>query len=97
MHADRRADALGLDSTPRRREDVTCVELEGETVVYAGAARTVHKLDPVGTAIWNCLDGTATLRQIADELASAFEGDGERIAADVVAYANDLDHEGLLA
>lgn len=90
------AGQLTLDSTPRRSTHVTCVELEGEAVLYAGVQGTVHKLDPLGTALWNCLDGTVTLRELVDDLRDAFEGDSERIAADVLEYARALRRQGLI-
>lgn len=65
-------------------------------VVYAGDLGTVYKLDALATAVWCCLDGTLTLRQLVGELQTVFEGDSDRIAADVLDYARTLHRQGLL-
>lgn len=75
---------------------MTSVELEGEVVVYAGDLGTVYKLDALATAVWCCLDGTLTLRQLVGELQAVFEGERDRIAADVLDYARTLDRQGLI-
>lgn len=96
MEAAGSAERLSLDSAPRRRRDVTSIELDGETVVYAGDLGALHKLGPLGAAIWQCLDGTVRLRQVVSDLRDVFEGDGEEIAADALEYVRDLGRAGLL-
>ena len=81
---------IGLDSAPHRREDATSVELDGELVVYAPDHGTVHKLDAIATALWHCLDGQVTLRELAGELAEAFATDRDRIEDDLVRYTGEL-------
>lgn len=81
---------------PRVRRDVAAVELDGEAVLLDGTG-TVHTLNPTATLVWQCLDGTSSLREIIDDLAWVFDEAGRAsIADDVVALAQDLGRKGLL-
>lgn len=88
-------DAL-LDVTPRPSADVTSVEVDGETVAYS--PRTgVHRLDPVATVLWRCLDGATSLAELATDLADVFaEEDPARLRSDLLRYARDLRRAGLV-
>jgi PqqD family protein of HPr-rel-A system len=48
------------------------VELDGEAVVYDERSGELHHLNPTATLVFKLLDGTATVRQLAAEVADAF-------------------------
>jgi hypothetical protein len=90
-------DEIDLGFVPHRREDLTAVEMDGETVLYEPETGTVHRLNRVGTVLWACFDGQATLRAIVADLEGVFDGqDPERLRADVVAFTRALGRSGLL-
>lgn len=89
-------DEIGLAYAPRRRDDVTSVELDGEAVLYAGSG-AMHKLDALATMLWHCFDGSVTLDELVDDLDGIYADTGrDRIAADVLACVRELGRQGLL-
>lgn len=87
---------ITLQHAPRRRGDVTAVELDGELVVYESERGGVHKLDTVATVLWHCFDGSVTLAEIVEDLQTVFDRDPQVLASDVVDYVRELGHVGLL-
>lgn len=60
---------------PRMRtEQITVVQLDGEAVVYDERTGMLHHLNPEGTLLYRLCDGTATVRQLASEIAAAHGG-----------------------
>jgi hypothetical protein len=81
---------------PARRGAITCVEFDGEAVLLAPDNRVAHHLDPVGTLVWQLLDGNATIAELARDLAEAFCADPAVVESDVLALCRQLDGQGLL-
>lgn len=69
---------------------VESVEVEGETLVYDATTGCLHLLDPIGTVIWNLLDGTTTLGQTGQQLAGIFGRPTEEVLETVRHYATHL-------
>jgi PqqD family protein of HPr-rel-A system len=61
-----------LDERPRARDDLTVVELDGEAVIYDEINGDLHRLNPTATVVFSLLDGSATLDELARELADAY-------------------------
>jgi hypothetical protein len=59
-------------------------------------AGRVHALDPVATLVWRCCDGSASVAEIAADLAVGFAVDAATVQRDVEATVADLDRLGLL-
>ena len=59
------------DERPKTRSDLTVVELDGETVVYDDAAGELHHLNQAASIVFSLLDGTATTKELAVEIATA--------------------------
>lgn len=89
-------DPLTLACVPRPRTDISSVEVDGETVLYSPNAG-LHRLDHIGTAVWRCFDGVATLREVADDLEAVVDGeDPARLRQDLLQFVRTLSREGLL-
>ena len=58
---------------PRVRDDLHVVELDGEAVVYDDVTGDLHNLNAVATVVLELCDGSATTREIAEDVASVFE------------------------
>jgi PqqD family protein of HPr-rel-A system len=58
---------------PRVRDDLHVVELDGEAVVYDEATGDLHHLNAVATVVLDLCDGSATAREVARDVALAFE------------------------
>jgi hypothetical protein len=86
---------MSVDFRPRAAPDATSVVLDGEAVIHH--AGHVHTLDPIATLVWRCCDGTASVAEIAGDLAVGFATDGATVRRDVDATVAELDRLGLLA
>jgi hypothetical protein len=88
--------ALDGDATVRHSPDLVVEAFEDAILVWDEAAARLHHLDSVAAVVWDELDGTRTLREVATGLARDLRGDADRIAADVADLAATLVAEGLL-
>ena len=83
-----------LASVPVRRPDAYAAEMEDGSVVYRGTE--LHRLDGLGTLVWQLLDGKSTLAAISADVADAFGEDRERCARDIASFAQRLAEAGLI-
>jgi Coenzyme PQQ synthesis protein D (PqqD) len=60
---------------PKRRADVSARLIDGETVVLDRQAGLIHQLNHTASYIWERCDGHSTVRDIAHQLAQAFDVD----------------------
>lgn len=82
--------------SPRRRADVTSVELDGESVLYSG--EVIHRLDAIATVLWNCLDGTVTIGELVDDLVAVYPDTApDEVRSGVYDCIRTLGRDGLLA
>jgi hypothetical protein len=84
------------ESVPVARRDVAGVEVDGEMVLYDDSQRRLHRLNPTAALVWQCLDGSASLREIAGDVAEVFSSDPRTVLRDIVALAGHFAEEGLL-
>jgi PqqD family protein of HPr-rel-A system len=66
---------------PRARDNLHVVELDGEAVVYDDVTGDLHHLNSVATVVLELCDGSATTREVAEDVASVFDAappDAER-------------------
>ena len=69
----------------------------GSALLYQADLGRERLLNETGTFIWDRLDGTRSLDQIAGDLADGFEGiDAESAATDVQAFAAELSAQGFV-
>jgi hypothetical protein len=89
-------DAIDAAFTATARGDVVAVDVEGEIVLYDDSRGVLHRLNPTASALWQCLDGSGTLGEIAADMADVFQVDGDRVLADVLVAAREFGKQGLL-
>lgn len=85
-----------FDTVLVRSEDVLFQEVSGEAVLLDLASEQYFGLDPVGTRIWNLLDGESGLERIHATLSDEYEADPGRIGEDLLALARALADAGLV-
>lgn len=57
---------------------------------------TVFRLCPIGTLIWDALDGEATVREIASAFGEVLRADCEDVARDICCFLERLVKRGLV-
>lgn len=82
---------------PQRNRETAYRQIgdEGGLVVLPGRAE-VKVLNPTGIAIFRLLDGRHTVAEIARAVASEFDVTEEQALADVGAFLDELDRNGML-
>ena len=81
---------------PKTRSDLTIVELDGEAVIYDDDAGELHHLNKTATIAFSLFDGTATLKELAKELANAYGLSSEEIAPHLDEIVSRFAEAGLL-
>jgi hypothetical protein len=49
------------------------VELDGEAVIYDDRNNKIHYLNPTAMLVFSLFDGTATIRDLADDIADVYQ------------------------
>ena len=89
-------DTLTLDKICTPSEDLVARVVEGELIIVPLAAGIgdmedeLYTLNETGKAIWDRLDGTRSLRQIASELAAEYSAPAAVIERDVTGLVTEL-------
>jgi PqqD family protein of HPr-rel-A system len=68
---------------PPRRDDVIEEELDGEVVLFDPRSGNTYRLNQTAAAVWRRCDGRATTREIAEQLAQAYDVESEAALDDV--------------
>ena len=85
----------------RREEEILAALERGEDVGERGSVilivgGTMHQLNLVGGYIWNLCDGSRSLDDVVESLASEFDVEREVLRHDVEAFVDDLLARGWL-
>ncbi len=75
----------------RRSPEVTYEVVDGRAVLVDGAGIELITLNPVGTLVWNALDGEQDAAALAESLAGRFEGvTRDQLETDIVEFLSEL-------
>ena len=91
------AHTMTLASRVRVSSDVLLQETGDEAVLLDTASEHYFGLNPIGTRIWQLLDGGADLRATFDILLAEYDVPAERLERDVIALLGQLADAGLVA
>jgi hypothetical protein len=75
---------------PAPHAQVATRVVEGSAVIVLADAGTVQVLDEVGTRVWELMDGSRTVEQIAQEIENEYDVSLEQAAQDVAELAQKL-------
>ena len=81
---------------PKVRPELTVVELDGEAVVYDAESMDVHRFNPSATLILGLLDGSATLDELAADIADVFGQPESEVRAQLDELVRQLDEGNIL-
>lgn len=84
------------DIRPKRRDDVTFVEVDQEAVAYDPLSKLVHYLNPMGSIVLQLCDGTSTVDETIAELAEAQEVEPAEIDESIRALVDNFVSVGLV-
>jgi len=81
---------------PKRRSDLNCRMVDGETVILDLKEGHLHQLNATASFIWDCCDGNLTMDEIVDRLAGAYEIDATTASKDLEEVISKLQSSSLL-
>lgn len=86
-----------LDTTLTKDNDQIIERVvAGEALLINLANGDYYSLDSVGTKIWENIDGTRTVEDLANLVLDEYNADKEQVVADVLRLVEQLANEGLL-
>ena len=83
-------------SAPVGRRSTRLIELGGQVLIYHEEIRHWIVLNRTASALWSCLDGSATVAEIADDLSAVFGAQPETVQEQVLHMVRVLGHQGML-
>jgi pyrroloquinoline quinone biosynthesis protein D len=83
-------------SVPRRPGHLAWQEVAGEAVVLDSRARVLRGLNATGARVWDLVDGSRTVADIATVLAAEWNRDAGDALADVTRFVEALRERGLV-
>jgi len=81
---------------PRIRSDLAVVEVDGEAVIYDQADGAIHHLNPTATLVLKLLDGSATAKELAADIAEAYDLSPQEVERQVRALIREFRKSNLL-
>ena len=82
---------------PARAPDVTFELVDGRVVLVDPSGTELITLNPVGSVVWQALDGERDIRSLAADLHVTFAGvTAERLERDLRSYLSELAALGLV-
>lgn len=85
-----------LPERPKGRIEILCREVDDGFILYDPEEGNVHSLNPVAAFIWDSLDGTQSLVEIAGNLKEFPGAEGHNLLDDVRKTVETFHEEGLL-
>ena len=83
--------------TPRRHPDAAFRIVDDNGVVVLPGVGEVQLLNPSGARIWELLDGSNSITDIARKLATEFNVTEEQARGDTETFVDNLARHGMLA
>lgn len=87
---------IGTDRKIEVSEAVIAAELDDESVLLNVETGMYFGLDPVGTRIWQLLEGGSTQSEILDTLLNEYDVEPDRVGTDVEVFLDILEAKGLV-
>jgi PqqD family protein of HPr-rel-A system len=81
---------------PKTRDELAAVELDGEIVVYDQSNGRLHALNPTASVVFKFLDGTATMKELADDIAAAYSAPPGEVEAQIRKLVRQFRKDALL-
>ena len=81
---------------PKTRDDLAVVELDGELVIYDEEQGNLHHLNQTASLVFSLFDGSATVKEHASDIGSAYDMPIEEIERQIRALIRQFRKSGLL-
>ena len=83
-------------TVPRRNEDVTWREEDGDIFIGTADGQSLFSLTSVGADLWRLSDGKSDLEHIEAQLIGKYDIDTVTLHSDVMEFLNELKSNALI-
>jgi hypothetical protein len=87
---------VDLESLVARNEELMSAPVDREIVFLNTASDSYVALDEIGRRVWELLEHPRPIADLIGELSDEFEGPPDAIGADVLAFLEELEREGMV-
>ncbi|MDQ4131261.1 MAG: PqqD family protein [Actinomycetota bacterium] len=87
---------MTVATRPRARTDLTVVEIDGEALILDARVSQLHRLNSTGRVIFSLCDGSATVAELAADIAELYDLPSEDVHTHVGTLLSGLQAAGLL-
>ena len=84
------------DFIPVKKAEILELDMGDGFIVYNHESNLVHHLNPSASIMWQLLDGEATVKDLAEEIAHEYQLELERVRYEVAGLIGELDTLGLV-
>ena len=88
--------AIDLSETPARNPNSAFRIYDGQALIVLPERGENHLLNPIGSHIWERLDGRRSLGEILDSIVSEFDVPPDRARADLLEFVASLRNKGMV-
>jgi len=82
---------------PMRDDRTAWRVIDGEAVILSIEDKFIRSLNPVGTRVWELLDGTKTVDDIAEIVSSEFEVGTNQARQDILDFIEELAQKKIIS
>jgi Coenzyme PQQ synthesis protein D (PqqD) len=87
---------VDLQSLIARNEELLSAPVDRDLVFLNTASNSYVALDEIGRRVWELLEHPRRIADLIGELSKEFEGSPDAIGADVQAFLQELEREGMV-
>lgn len=88
--------SIELATSIVRTEGMMTAPVDNEIVILNMKGNNYISLDAIGRRIWEIIETPITVDNVCDQLEQEFDGTRDQITADVIAFLEELEREGLV-
>ena len=88
--------SIQADFVPIGRRSARVIELDGHGLLHDDLIRRWMVLNPTAYGLWQCLDGSGSVAEIAEDMSAVFGQERELVEKHVLAMVQNLARQGML-
>lgn len=88
--------SLTSHSIVKRNSELMSTQVNKDTFVLNPIRDNYIGLDEIGRRVWDLIEIPTTVDRLCHQLAQEYQGDRQQIPADLIAFLDELNTEGLL-
>ncbi|MEI8355126.1 MAG: lasso peptide biosynthesis PqqD family chaperone [Deltaproteobacteria bacterium] len=87
---------ISTGSIVHQIEDIVASDIDDEKVMMSVEKGQYYSLDPIGSRVWELIEGPVKVSDLIDALLTKYDVDRETCEQDVLAFLEELREDGIL-